>query len=372
MNMEIRKEDDRNVGVEILRIVAMFMIVILHILSLGLNYNELIPYTQNWYIANFLEAVCFCAVDIYAIISGYVLVCSKNKIMRLIELWMAAFFYSIISVFLDSVIYTHTIEIKEIIKACLTVFSERFWYFTAYFMLFWFIPLFNWIIKKLTFEQLRSLLFKFIIVIGIFSWISEPLGERAFGVMGGYSALWLAVLYFIGGGLRIYGFKIFSIKKKEHSQRYFLGWGILGGIGVFLSKVVLTTLTLYVFKREIFTTLFYSYTSPLVLMQAIFLVCFFVNLKINYKKIWIFSAKMTFGIYLIQLTPLFGKSVWHLFEPYTKANGTIFIAVVFIGAVSIFGICFIIEFLRQKIFQVCKVNQVIERMAKKINRFNLI
>lgn len=74
----------RNIGIEILRSLAMFMVIILHVLNFGINYEELVPFTVNWYCGWLLEGISFCAVNIYAMISGYVMVKSKNKIARLL------------------------------------------------------------------------------------------------------------------------------------------------------------------------------------------------------------------------------------------------------------------------------------------------
>lgn len=68
-------------------------------------------------------------------ISGYVMVKSKNKIARLLGLWMEVFFYSVISVVIMSVITPENVGIIDIVKSFLPVCSQRFWYFTAYFLM---------------------------------------------------------------------------------------------------------------------------------------------------------------------------------------------------------------------------------------------
>ena len=42
-----------------------------------------------------LKIICFCAVDCYALISGYVMCESKVKISNLINLWFRVIFYSV-------------------------------------------------------------------------------------------------------------------------------------------------------------------------------------------------------------------------------------------------------------------------------------
>ena len=76
----MRKE--KNMGIELLRIISMFMVIFLHILNFGINYQGLESFSANWYISWFLEGFCYCAVNIYAMISGYVMLnSSKRKIL---------------------------------------------------------------------------------------------------------------------------------------------------------------------------------------------------------------------------------------------------------------------------------------------------
>lgn len=358
----------RNIGIEILRSLAMFMVIILHVLNFGINYEELVPFTVNWYCGWLLEGLSFCVVNIYAMISGYVMVKSKNKIARLLELWMEVFFYSVISVVIMRVITPENVGIIDIVKSFLPVCSQRFWYFTAYFLMFWFIPLFNWIINHLSFRQFRYLIFGLLGGVGCLSWISEILGASAFGVLNGYSALWLSVCYFIGAGLKIYGFRIISFRKKEHSVRYYGVMAVFSGLLTYFSKIILTVITTMLFGREVCTNVFYEYNSPLVIAEAIFLLCFFSQLKIKGGKWWIVIGRMTFGIYLIHQTQIFRNSVWHLFEKYANADGIIFVSAVLGGAALIFIVCLIIEWIRQKLFAICKVQRFAERFAFRLEK----
>lgn len=82
----------RNVGIEILRIISMLMIVMLHVLLFGVKYDELSIFSIKGGITNLLEAICFCAVNVYAIITGYLLVNKSTKTSRLIDLWLQVFF----------------------------------------------------------------------------------------------------------------------------------------------------------------------------------------------------------------------------------------------------------------------------------------
>lgn len=95
--MNEKLNNNRNLGIEALRVISMFMVIFLHILNHGIDYPKLEPFSFNWFLGWFIEALCYCAVNIYAMISGYVMVNSKPKLSRLIILWLEVLFYSGVS-----------------------------------------------------------------------------------------------------------------------------------------------------------------------------------------------------------------------------------------------------------------------------------
>ena len=63
----------RNYGIDLLRIVSMIMIPVLHILGQGAILDRSSALSGSYKAAWLLEIVCYCAVNVYGIISGYVL-----------------------------------------------------------------------------------------------------------------------------------------------------------------------------------------------------------------------------------------------------------------------------------------------------------
>ena len=359
----------RNSGIDLLRSIAMFMVVVLHVLNYGVEYESLPPFSINWGIAWFLEGASIVAVNIYAAISGYVLVDKKWKISRIINLWQEVFFYSVLSILILLVFTPNSIGVEDIIKAFFPICSQQFWYFTAYFGMFWFIPILNWIINTLEFNKFQRLIWSLLIVFGFLPWISEVLGASSFGVQGGYTSLWLTILYMIGAGIKKYGFQIFSINKQDFSKKWFGGMALLCIVLIFLSKVALSTITMSIFGKEILTGHFYSYLSPLVVMESVYLLCFFSKLKIKNYKFWANLSKITFGVYLFHQTGAFYKFVWNYFAKYRDTSALLFVGVVLGGALLIFVVCSFIEKIRCKLFDIFKVREIaniIEKQIKKI------
>ncbi len=358
----------RNIGIEVLRTVSMCMVVFLHVLNFGIHYMNLQPFTLNWFAGWFLEGACYCAVNIYAMISGYVMVNSKRKVNRLVGLWLEVLFYSVLSTVMLNIVSPEIVGKWDFIKSFFPVCSQMFWYFTAYFAMFWFIPVLNYLVHHLEFEKFRRLVFQLLIIFGFLPWIADLFGgASAFGVQGGYAAIWLAILYLVGAGIKKYGVEFFIKRKKERSVFWFLYMAIGCALLIFASKVLLTAVTLKVFGREIFTGFFYSYLSPLVVMEALFLFCFFINIEIPWgKKLWMTIGRTTFGIYLIHQTSIFSFLIWPLFETYANASFLIFISAILLGVILIFFGCGMIEYIRAKLFAVCKIGRFTDWMVEKI------
>lgn len=75
---------NRNIGIDLLRIFAMLMIIVLHLLGQGgILREDLSIYNE---VANWLDICSCCGVNIFAIISGYVGIKSEWKVKRIIKI----------------------------------------------------------------------------------------------------------------------------------------------------------------------------------------------------------------------------------------------------------------------------------------------
>ena len=64
--------EQRNRGIDLLRMAAMWMVVILHILNKGGVLGATAPLSVGCETARLLEIAAYCAVNCYGLISGYV------------------------------------------------------------------------------------------------------------------------------------------------------------------------------------------------------------------------------------------------------------------------------------------------------------
>ena len=172
---------DRNFGIDLLRILSMFMICILHILWFGVRLDSLKPNTLNNCFAWLLEILNYCAVDCFAMISGYVML--NNAIIadfhfsKIFRLWFQVFFIlSVITIlfltvdelnpFLPEELNNFTLKSKHsfggLLKNILPLYGERYWYFSAYFGLYFISPFINKICCSLNYKEYKLLLLVFL------------------------------------------------------------------------------------------------------------------------------------------------------------------------------------------------------------------
>lgn len=287
---------DRNYGIDLLRVVAMFFMVILHCLGHGGILNNVVQNSQQYKAAWLLEIYAYVAVDIFALISGYVLYSEENKKVKFsnyFNLWCEVVFYGILTTTIFWIVIPNRIDVNDFIKHIFPVTNALWWYFTAYTGLFVFMPFINIAIKNYNKLAAKKM---FILIILIFS--AFDLIPNIFNLSRGYSFIWLIILYILGAII-----KKCNIGKtiKWYNALIFI---ILMGIITYFYKIY--GMEFKVFNIKVKRDLLISYTSPTILLSAIMYLILFSKMKFNIiiEKIIQFGASSSFAIYIINETPL--------------------------------------------------------------------
>ena len=148
----------RNYGVDLLRLVLMYMVCMLHTLGHGGILYATEAGTIKFKVFWLMEIFSYCAVNGFAIISGYMSTDRPQKYEKLVDMWFQAFFYSfVISVLLTVAGGNIEVTKKEVISWAMPVAYDKFWYFTAFFALFFTIPILNRFVVKID-EKTSTLL----------------------------------------------------------------------------------------------------------------------------------------------------------------------------------------------------------------------
>ncbi len=336
----------RNIGVDLLRLVAVFMIVVLHVL--GVPYVEKSSALFVW-----SEAFLLGAFNIIALIAGYAFCVEKFNLGRVIRLWVTGIFYGV-------VFYLITSAVKggfgwtKLIKSFFPVLTKNsfFWFFAPYILILLLVPVLNYAVEKLPRRgYLIGLLF-FSIFFSVIQFSADP-----WGMEDGRSALWLIYLYFIGAYFRKYGF---LIKQWWANLCLFICSSALTA-GLFLAAQNINVK----FWEARYANYFHQYNCLFALIGAIALLALFAQLPIKEKAertMRYFSAH-SLGIYLSNsfLIFYFGDLLNH-----PEWNDGIRLLAVLAFAICVFLAAFIIEAVRKLLFRLAKIDALTDLIGKKL------
>ncbi|MCR1901984.1 acyltransferase family protein [Ligilactobacillus apodemi] len=342
----------RNYGIDLLRIVSMYMIVLNHVLLIGGvigQATQLGTGTFNYKLSWLLDIICYGAVNCYALISGYVGVTSRYKPQNIIRLWLQVLFYSVVlNVAVVALVPGLKLSKEDILAMFMPISYQRYWYFSAYFVLFLFIPLLNYLLNTLSRASLQKMLFMLIM---IFSF-GETFIFRVkdfLALNSGYSALWLLVLYLIGDYIRLYDWNLW------HADRL-----------VFSGLVLLSFICFLAFGGEAgHGRVLVNYPAPTILLMAIALLAYFKDLKLDPRSIkWIKGfAPLTFGVYLIHLQPMVAVHlIQGRFSSLAKEAPLILLVDVVGGSLLIYLGCSLLEKLRQVLFSLLRIELLVQKL----------
>ena len=350
----------RNYGIDLLRIVSMLMVVLLHILGQGGILKSTVPITANYEVSWFLEIAALCAVNCYALISGYVGYGSKFKYTNIVYIWIQVVFYNFFITLIYSFILPNVTS-ERLWGAIFPVTNRAYWYFTAYFCIYFLTPIINTAIKHLTENKLKAISLSLILIFTVI-----PLFAKAdlFFTVDGYSAFWLVILYFLGG----------VIKKCRILENIRIRWLLLMYLGVilitWLHKLWADCHNMFSPNEPKMKQIFVEYTSPTILFAAIFLLVAFSKLKINKNKSTAKFIKrvspLSFGVYLIHVQYYVWRQLFeNAFAYYAEFNAVALIFSVLGTVIAIYTVCSVIDFLREKLFELLKIKKGLNKLESK-------
>lgn len=360
-NQSINK--DRNSSIELLRIIAMVMIVFHHFsVHGGFDFDyRVITIPRLWY--NFIIMGGKIGVDIFVLISGYFLIEDNKYIFnwkRIAKFWGQVFFYSIAITLAFSLIGKVDLGIKEIIKALLPITFTKWWFASTYFVLYLLHPFINKLLRSLDKKTHQVL-----VVCLLICWCIIPtFTARGFE---SNSLLWFVVLYCIASYVKLYG-----LNPKYKSKHYFLMW-IVFSILTYISSCVFSILGTKLNFFASHATYFYGQEKITTLLISLSLFMAFATLKMPYRK-WInLIASTTFGVYLIHDNGVVRPFLWlDVFKNANYQNSNMIIVYSIIVVCIVFVLCSLIDLVRQKTFEKAYMYFVNKYMDSLVKPFQII
>ena len=343
--MDMGKQQ-RNYGIELLRILLMYMVCMLHILGRGGVLKGCEPGSLRYQIFWFMETVSYCAVNGFAMISGYTASNRKPHYNKLVGMWAQAWFYSFgVTLILRLAGVGAPLDAEAWMKQIFPVTNRAFWYVSAYFILMFAMPALNGLIFSLDEKQCPK---AFLITLVLFS--GTALFNQPFDTNDGYSPIWLMVLYCMGAFAKRGG--MFRQKSTPVLLLYLLGSTLLSW-GVF------------VFGED---NLLINYVSPTMVLNGILLVVLFSRIPLKGTIIGKISP-LVFGVYLFQMSRLvwinvLKNSAAFIAEERIAAGVGYAIAM----ALLLFTVGILVEWVRSALEKGLKLGVLYQRVAKAIDR----
>ena len=286
----------RQANYELLRIVAMLMVVTLHYMhSADLLLRPDAPVTGLRIAGNFVESFCICAVNTYVLITGCFLPRSGFRLGRILQLILEVYFYAMLIPLLLTLAGTPVAGAGswDMFYYLLPISSNHYWFATSYVILYLFSPLLNAAADRLTRRQLK---FTIAFLIVIFCLIKSVCPVHLQTDRYGYDFGWFLCLYLIAAYIRRYDAGRFATPRRA-ALLYFGS-----SLATFLLTVLLTELNHRSLSLIYYATVPFHYNALLVLTAAIGLFLLFRYVKIpegGFATAVRKAAPYTFGVYLI-------------------------------------------------------------------------
>ncbi len=360
--VEKEKTLERQYGIDALKLVAIFMVVILHILGRGGILRSLVEGTANYYVAWVLDIIVCGAVNVVALITGYLMIRNKVKMKWILQLWLMVFFYNMLITVLFDIFEPGSIGLKAWIKTAMPVMFNQFWFFSAFFALLLLIPFLNKLLRALSVRQTVWLI---CVLIVLFSLLSTVSPTDPFALSNGYSLLWLITVYIIGASIGKYEF-LPNIKKRWCALGYLICLAV-----VWLSRIVMAHGTQFFLGRMAGRELFMRLSSPLILALSICLLLLFRNMKIPKPvgKVFQGISPLLFAVYIIYMQPqVYTKVLAGRFSDLAEGNPFVLLGTVLLAALVIFVACLVIEIVRTLLFRLLGIDKLTGKLGDWIDR----
>ncbi|WP_137601922.1 acyltransferase [Paucilactobacillus nenjiangensis] len=341
-------KESRNSSLELLRIIAMFLIVLHHFVMYGVGLsNPITSLTDNNSInmiaAQFMVIGGKIGVSIFVLITGYFSIKTKYKMSKLFHLYIQLWSYSVI-IFLLFVVFMHVkIDLINFCTSFLPVVFQQWWFLTVFIFLMIISPFINILVENLSKEQFFHLLIFLMVTMSIVPTFSNIIVGKTYkqGSIDLSQTLFFILVYLIGGFIRLY---------KDDFQ--------LRKIGLFLIFVNLffsySSILFFDFINlhtknntyAIYATMPSSEHSVFLLGISVGLFLVFLTIKPFHNSVINFISKSMLSVYMISEHSLVRPLIWmNLFKPVQKLGYSPlhFIVYAFATVLVVFVTCTIID-----------------------------
>lgn len=296
---EIQKSK-RNPGFELLRIVAMLMIITLHynsqtgaLLQLG------IPATGTAVFANIMESFAITGLNVYVLLSGFFLSKGRVKLSRILQLIAQVYFYTFVISLVMMLVGTYSLQAGnttyKLVEYLFPISSEHYWFVTAYVIMYVLAPVMNAAVEKLSRIRMKA------VIIGLLVWFCfiKSIVPVLFPTDHfGYDYGWFICLYLIAAYIRKYNVVLFYSARKS-AMVFLISCAVIATMSISLYYINFNHGGLAHYSEVPFNlNFFFTLTGSLGLFS------FFRFYRMREGKaadVVRFVGPLTFGVYLLHM-----------------------------------------------------------------------
>ena len=316
----------RDSNMELLRIVAMLLVLIVHA-----NFRALpvpgkaftLAHPSSAFLMFLTEGFSIVAVNLFVLLSGWYGI--RLRANRMAELGFQLLFFGLFAIGCCAVFAPQ--ELTHDVWQRLFLLDGGYWFVKAYVALMLFSPALNAFVEHASRKQVEAVLVGYFAFQLVYDWLSP--GTK--WIVSGYSLPSFMALYLLARYMRLYPIKCWQ-------------WSRWADLGIYLGMVGMLTVGMFLFKMHgMKGGKWYFYTCPLVIIGAMHLLLFFSKIRIAHNRCINWLAISAFACYLTQSSSFLGQFYdqsirgWFANEPRGSfvLHTALLIAAVFLGSILV-------------------------------------
>ena len=345
---------------DILKFLAMVYVIMIHTYNAGGIYYA--SHGLNKVAAASALAFVTVATDTFALITGYVSYSDTPRPFnrkKVFDMWLQVVFYGLAVTIACLFIIPEKVGPADFFTACLPVFNDEYWYFTAFFLVNLVSPLVLAAVRHVPETALWKIV---VITVLLFSFYATFVAGKEKIIFQQSFAL-ILILYFLGA----------SIKKCRIGEK-------IPAYRLWLTIVICVVLTvtwhllvpeITVGRAEWHYYQLHDNTSPTVVIPAICYVIIFSRIKAGEKlqKISSFFAPCVFAAYLLNTHPLIYNEILILkFSPLAKINPLLAFLIAAVFSVAFVVAACLIDKIRLVLYKLFRINKLVDLLVRVSDR----
>lgn len=339
----------RNSSIELLRILAIFGIVVMHTNAAVMK--ECYGINQIW--TQIENGVFNAGVSVFVLISGfYGIRRNKNKI---VTLWTTVAFYSVVSAMVGYVLMGESV--KSLLTAAIPISTNRYWFISCYIILMLFAPYINRFIELTSQPHFTRLL----VLMSVVFLVSPTL--LYYSVLGGgKNIVNMLLLYFLGAYIHKYNLHNL-VNKKVLWKIFFITTTLNILLNLAVSMATGGDQAHIPFARD---------CSLFVVVEAVAIMLLFVKTTLHSKIVNIIASHV-FAVYLFE-GALRNVIKIIVFDYTIYEHKSYWFAINIIVAVCLVVGCIFIDFVVQKLLEPLRnlLFRIIEKLQPRVTNYLLI